>query len=102
MSKLNGNGAAADRRRRMKAALLTRPVRPARVDENPSVADLVVQMSGMSLQARNIGLCAEVLQRMLKDPERPTVFLGLAGPLIAGGLRRVIRDLIVHKVVDVV
>ena len=102
MSKLNGNGPAADRRRRMKAALLSRPVRPVRVDSELSVADLVEQMSGMSLQARNLGLCAEVLQRMLKDPERPTIFLGLAGPMIAGGLRRVIRDLIVNNLVDVV
>jgi deoxyhypusine synthase len=86
----------------MKAALLSRPVRPAVVDGDPSVADLVEQMAGMSMQARNIGLCGEVLKRMLKDPDRPTIFLGLAGPLIAAGLRRVIRDLILHNVVDVV
>jgi deoxyhypusine synthase len=102
MSKHNGSLPLSERRRRMKAALLARPVRPARVDADLSVADLVEQMSGMSLQARNVGSCAEVLKRMLKDPDRPTIFLGLAGPLIAAGLRRVIRDLIVHNVVDVV
>src|SRR5205085_3361111 len=98
----NGSPSLADRRRKMKAALLSRPVRPANLDGDLSVADLVEQMSGMSIQARNIGLCAEVLKRMLKDPDRPTVILGLAGPLIAAGLRRVIRDLIVNNVVDVV
>ncbi len=103
MSKHNGSLSLSDRRRRMKAALLARPVRPAHVDSpNLTVADLVEQMAGMSIQARNIGLCADVLKRMLKDPDRPTVFLGLAGPLIAAGLRRVIRDLIVNNVVDVV
>jgi len=102
MSGSNGNSAPSERRKREKAALLARPVRAARVDTDLSVADLVEQMAGMSLQARNIGLCAEVLQRMLKDPERPTIFLGLAGPLIAAGLRRVIRDLIVCNAVDVV
>jgi len=102
MSKHNGSSALTDRRRKMKAALFSRPVRPASLDGNPSVADLVEQMAGMSLQARNIGLCAEVLKRMLKDPDRPTIILGLAGPLIAAGLRRVIRDLIVNNVVDVV
>jgi deoxyhypusine synthase len=86
----------------MKAALLARPIRPATLTADLSVADLVEQMAGMSLQARNIGLCAEVLHRMLKDPDRPTIILGLAGPLIAAGLRRVIRDLIMHNVVDVV
>jgi deoxyhypusine synthase len=39
---------------------------------------------------------------MLRDPERPTVLLGLAGPLIAGGLRAVIREMVEHKLVDVV
>src|SRR6185436_345505 len=102
MSHPNGSPASADRRRKMKAALFSQPVRPASLDGDPSVADLVEQMSGMSIQARNIGLCAEVLKRMLKDPDRPTIFLGLAGPLIAAGLRRVIKDLIVHNVVDVV
>jgi len=102
MTKQNGSRPPSDRRGRMKAALLARPVRPAFLTADLSVADLVEQMADMSLQARNVGLCAQVLKRMLKDPDRPTIFLGLAGPLIAAGLRRVIRDLIVHNVVDVV
>jgi deoxyhypusine synthase len=102
MSKLNGSSSSPDRRRRMKAEVLSRPVRPVRVDGPLGVADLVEQMAGMSLQARNLGHCAHVLRRMLQDPDRPTIFLGLAGPLIAAGLRRVIRDLVVHNVVDVV
>jgi deoxyhypusine synthase len=96
------NGSPSDQRKRRKAMLLAHPVRSACLTPDLSVAELVEQMAGMSLQARNIGLCAQVLQRMLKDPDRPTIFLGLAGPLIAAGLRRVIRDLIVHNVVDVV
>ena len=102
MNKANGTLSLTDRRRRMKASVLSRPVRPMVLDGTPTVADLVERMAGMSLQARNIGLCAEVLKRMLKDPDRPTIFLGLAGPLIAAGLRRVIRDLILRGVVDVV
>jgi len=102
MPKPNGALSPPGRLRRMKAQLLSRPVRPASVDGDLSVADLVEQMAGMSLQARNIGACADVLKRMLRDPDRPTIFLGLAGPLIAAGLRRVIRDLILRNVVDVV
>jgi deoxyhypusine synthase len=98
----NGSPIPPDRRRKLKEAVLSRPVRAARLDPHLSVADLVEQMSGMSMQARNVGRCAEVLKRMLEDPDRPTIFLGLAGPLIAAGLRRVVRDLIVHNVVDVV
>ena len=85
-----------------KKDFLSRRVRAAELGDDTTVADLVEQMQGMSIQARNIGRCAEVLERMLKDPDRPTVFLGLAGPLIAAGLRRVIRDLVARNVVDVV
>jgi deoxyhypusine synthase len=66
------------------------------------VAGLVDGMKGMSIQARNIGMCASVLDRMMSDKTRPTVMLGLAGPLIAAGLRKVIRDLIAGGYVDVV
>ncbi len=96
------NGSPARPRPSAKRAILASPVRPLRIAPRHRVDDLVEQMAGMSLQARNIGQCARVLERMLTDPDRPTVFLGLAGPLIAAGLRRVIRDLVVEKVVDVV
>lgn len=45
---------------------------------------------------------AQVLSGLYEDKARPTVFLGLARPLIAAGLRRVIRDPIVGGHVDVV
>lgn len=88
--------------RKTKNAILSQPVVPIRIDPDMRVADLVDAMAGMSIQARNIGLCAKILTRIYSDPERPTVFLGLAGPLIAAGLRRVILDLIAGGYVDVV
>ncbi len=91
---------AADRRE--KKRLLAEPVEQVRVRPKMKAADLVEAMAGMSIQARNLGTCARVLEGMLSDPGRPTVMLGLAGPLIAAGLRRVIRDLIVGGYVDVV
>jgi deoxyhypusine synthase len=39
---------------------------------------------------------------MLRDRQRPTIFLGLAGSLIAAGMRQVIVDLIEQNMVDVV
>jgi deoxyhypusine synthase len=89
-------------KRKKKEALLDSPVRSLNVTQSLSVADLVEGMKGMSIQARNIGLCATVLDRMMTDKQRPTIFLGLAGPLIAAGLRKVIRDLIAGGYVDVV
>jgi deoxyhypusine synthase len=85
-----------------KKRVLKRPVQAADVRSGMSVADLVEAMGEMSIQARNLGTCARVLTSMYEDRGRPTVFLGLAGPLIAAGLRKVLRDLVVGGYVDVV
>jgi len=88
--------------RRQKKQILSERIRQVTVRPGMSAADLVEAMAGMSIQARNVGSCATILSRMYADKRRPTVMLGLAGPLIAAGLRNVIRDLIVGGYVDVV
>lgn len=85
-----------------KKGLLTRVVEQIDLEKSRTVADLVEGFEGMSVQARNIGKCAKVFERMLTDKDRPTILMGLAGPLIAGGLRKVIRDMIEYGLVDVV
>ena len=90
----------ADRLRKSK--ILKTKVKQIKVDKKTSIVELLESMADMSIQARNIGQCAKVLEKMYKDPKRPLVFLGLAGPLIAGGLRKVIRDLVVSGAVDVI
>ena len=72
------------------------------LDESTNISSIVDSMKDMSIQARNIGLCAEVFENMLKDKDRPTIMLGLAGPLIAGGLRNVISGMIKNNMVDVI
>ncbi len=88
--------------RREKEGLLEFPVKDIDLEEAASAADLVDAFAGASIQARNVGLCARVYETMLTDPARPTVYLGLAGPLIAAGLRKVIRDLVAAGMVDVI
>jgi deoxyhypusine synthase len=88
--------ARLDRRR-----LLSKPVRSVVVSKGMKVSDLVDAMAGMSIQARNIGSAAKVLKAMYEDRTRQTVLLGLAGPLIAAGLRDVILKLITEGYVDV-
>jgi deoxyhypusine synthase len=83
-------------------AFLKRPVRAVDVTRTKGVGDLVEQFRTSSIQARNLGRCLEVWENALADPKRPTIFLGLAGPLIAAGLRKVLRDLIDWGLVDVV
>src|SRR5262245_63451837 len=81
------------------SALRARAPSPA---QTRPVADWVRAFGGMSIQARNLGSCYEVFEGMLRDPDRPTILLGVAGPLIAGGLRQVIRELVEFNLVDVV
>ena len=85
-----------------KRKVLTDKIRSLIPKKGMKVSDLVESMKGMSIQARSIGRCAEVLDGIYTDKKRPTVFLGLAGPLIAAGLRNVIRELVAGGYVDAV
>lgn len=80
--------------------ILSVPIQQIDLSRVKSVSDLVEQMKGASIQARNLGKCASVYENMLMDSARPTVILGLSGALIAGGLRFVIRDMVAHGLVD--
>ncbi len=83
-------------------SLLKTPVRPVDVQKVRGLGDLLTQFETTSIQARNLGRALKVWENALTDPKRPTIFLGLSGPLIAAGLRKVLRDLIDWGVVDVV
>lgn len=85
-----------------KKKLMKETITPVDLTKTTSIKDLVSSFKHMSIQARRIGDCADVYENMLKDKNRPTVFLGIAGPLIAGGLRKVFRDMVAMGMVDVV
>ncbi len=82
--------------------LLRQPIRAVDVTRTGGIGKLVEQFQGSSIQARNLGRCLQVWENALRDPRRPTIFLGLAGPLVAAGLRKVVRDLVDWGLVDVV
>jgi len=88
--------------KRKKRDFLSDPIQQIDLEKIKNVSELLDQYAGASIQARNLGLAAQVFERMVIDEERPTILLGLAGPLIAAGLRKVIRDLIHYNLVDVV
>jgi deoxyhypusine synthase len=82
--------------------LLTRSVQAVDVEKVDGLGTLLGQFERTSIQARTLARCALVWQNALNDPKRPTILLGLSGPLIAAGLRKVIRDVIDWGLVDVV
>ena len=67
-----------------------------------SIVGLVEAYKDSSIQSRAVATCASALENALKDPTRPTVILGLSGAMIAGGMRKIISDLIKTGVVDVI
>ncbi len=85
-----------------KRKILSQPGEAVDLSKVNSIKDLVTAFGKMSIQARRIAECATVYENMLKDSARPTIFLGLAAPLIAGGLRKVLRDMIEFNLVDVI
>jgi len=67
-----------------------------------SVGALVSEMNECGvLGAGKIGKAAELAAEMFGDRDY-TVFLTIAGPLVAGGMRRIVRDLIDQEYVKVV
>jgi deoxyhypusine synthase len=82
--------------------LLRRSIKPIDVATIRGLGSLLEAFQDTSIQARNLGRCLSVWENALNDPKRPTILIGLSGPLIAAGLRKVIRDLIDWGLVDVV
>lgn len=76
------------------------PIDQLDLDRIRSVRSLVEAMRHTSFQSRTLALCATVYENMAADP-KCTIFLGVAGALIAGGMRKVIRDLVERGFVDV-
>lgn len=87
---------------REKKTVLSQRIQHIDLEKVKSIQDLVESFQGASIQARKVGAVAKIFERMLTDRERPTILLGLAGPLIAAGLRKVIRDMIEFNLVDVI
>ena len=88
--------------KKQREGLLSVPVEQLDLSSVKSIRDLVTAWSRTSIQSRSISECAKVYENMISDPARPTVLLGLSGALIAGGLRKVIRDLVDAGFVDVI
>jgi len=47
-------------------------------------------------------MCANIFVDMLEDPERPTIFLGVAGAMVPAGMKGVVSTLVRKNMVDVI
>jgi deoxyhypusine synthase len=82
--------------------LLRTPITMVDVSGSVSIGELVEQFSKTSFQARKLSDCVNIYGKMTERDGTHTVFMGLAGSIIAAGLRKVIRDMICNGLVDVI
>src|SRR2546428_1317789 len=66
-----------------------------------NVSEALEAFNTTSFQSRLLGRCFKIWLRMLSDPDRPLIFFGLSGAMIAGGMRRILRDMIAFHAIDV-
>ena len=78
--------------RKRKKALLGKATTPVKIRRGTTVSELLDSYRAASFQARALGKCAAVFEAMLKDRQRPTILIGLAGSLIAARNSRRTRN----------
>ncbi len=100
-SKLSPLNLSANMRHTPRGDAFKHPVQHYDVAKVRTVGDALDAFNTTSFQSRLLGRCYRIWLRMLTDPARPTIFFGLSGAMIAGGMRRVIRDLIAFHAIDV-
>jgi len=80
--------------------LLREEIEQIDLESIDSIEELVNAMGSTSFQGRALADVASIWEDMLNDDV--TIFLGLSGAMIAGGLRKVVADLLKRNMVDVV
>lgn len=89
------------RTKRRTSKFLRQPVQHLNLQGTETLLDLVQAFQYTSFQSRNIFKCFDVYRKMLDDPTC-IIFMGLSGAMIPGGMRKIIRDMIEMKLVDVI
>ncbi|MCS7136266.1 MAG: deoxyhypusine synthase family protein [Nitrososphaerota archaeon] len=81
---------------------LREPIKSIKLDENTNLVGLVEQFRYTSYQSRNLYNAFHVMELMQTDPDRPIVFLTLAGAMIPAGIKGVLNEMMKRKMVDVI
>ncbi len=77
------------------------PVQHYDVAKVRTISEALEAFNSTSFQSRKLGQAYRIWLKMLTDPERPMILFGLSGAMIAGGMRRILRDLIAFHAIDV-
>lgn len=83
-----------------KKDLLKHPIQHLDLTKINGLDQLLRGFTATSYQSRNLAKSAIVFDNMVKD-EKSTIFLGIAGAIVPGGMRKIVRDLIKNHYIDV-
>jgi deoxyhypusine synthase len=86
----------------MKSKYLKEPTRSVDLEKMQTISELLSAFNFTSFQSRTLARCTEIFVSMLKDPVRPTIFLGLAGAMVPAGMKGVVSTMVRRNMVDVV
>ncbi|MFQ6105663.1 MAG: deoxyhypusine synthase family protein [Candidatus Hydrothermarchaeaceae archaeon] len=64
-----------------------------------NIEELVKGFQTTSFQSRNIAKCFQVYRKMAEGDV--TIFLGLSGATVPGGMKKIIRDMVKYNLIDV-
>jgi len=65
------------------------PIKHIDVNKETKISDLVSDMKEIGFNARKIGVASEIYGKMLAD-EKCKIFLGVAGAMVPGGMKKII------------
>jgi len=74
-------------------------VTPFPITGSASASEIARRLAATAFQGRNLGEAAAIWEAMLRD--EATVFMGLAGAMVPGGMRPLIVYLIENRLIDV-
>lgn len=79
---------------------LEKKIKHIALDKIKDIPSLLEAFNKTSFQSRNLGACSEIFKKMLKDKD-VTIFLGLSGALVPAGMKKIICEMIKHRLIDV-
>ncbi|MBI5195156.1 MAG: deoxyhypusine synthase family protein [Nitrospirae bacterium] len=83
-----------------KKCLLSKKIRHFDPVKNSRVKDVLEAFHSTSFQSRNLARCFSVFKNMLSD-KNTVIYFGLSGAMVPAGMKKVVRDMIAHNMIDV-
>ena len=86
----------------MKSKYLKEAIETIDLENIHTISELLSAFNKTSFQSRNLAKCTDIYVKMLTDPKRPTIFLGLAGAMVPAGMKGIVSTMIERNMVDVI